>query len=142
MRDHCPSPLLHMAASMTLIVIPYVDDVLIFVGNMIGGKAHWLDVSMGEEISHTFYASCFKGSMGDGIVTTIYHLFLYEVGHMIAWNTWDMPVINIWVEFFYELPCWKVIHFIWMITWRWELLIGNEVPYVFHHSYLEEAIGQ
>ena len=68
-----------MAASMTLILIPYVDDVLIFVGNMIGGKAHWLDVSMGNEVSHTFYASCFKGSMGDYIAATVDHLFLYEV---------------------------------------------------------------
>ena len=33
-------------------------------------------------------------------------------------------------------------HFIWLIAWVWESLIGNEVPHVFHHSYLEEAIGQ
>ena len=53
-----------------------------------------------------------------------------------------MPLMNIWEELFYELPCWKVIHFIWMIAWRWESLIGNEIPYVFHYFYLEEAIGQ
>ena len=29
-----------------------------------------------------------------------------------------------------------------MIAWVWEYLIGNEVPHVFHHSYLEDAIGQ
>ena len=29
-----------------------------------------------------------------------------------------------------------------MIAWVWESLIGNEVPHVFHHSYLEEAIAQ
>ena len=82
MRDHYPSPLIHMEASMTLIVIPYVDDVLIFFGNMIGVKAHWLDVSMGNEISHTFYASCFKGSMGDGISTTVDCLFKIGRAHV------------------------------------------------------------
>ena len=43
-------------------------------------------------------------------------------------------------DFFDELP--RMVHFIWMIAWVWESLIGNEVPHVFHHSYLEDAIGQ
>ena len=30
----------------------------------------------------------------------------------------------------------------WMMAWRWESLFGNEIPYDFHHSYLEEVIGQ
>ena len=31
-------------------------------------------------------------------------------------------------------------HFIWMIAWVKESLIGNKNSHVFHHSYLEEAI--
>ena len=65
MRDHYPSPLFYMAASMISIMIPYVEDVLIFVGSMVGGEIHWLDVSFGEVISHTFCTTCFKGSMED-----------------------------------------------------------------------------
>ena len=42
--------------------------------------------------------------------------------------------------FFDELP--RMAHFIWMIAWVWDSLIGDEIPYVYHHSYLEEAIGQ
>ena len=53
-----------------------------------------------------------------------------------------MHLMNIWEEFFYELPCWKVINFIWMIAWRWESPIGNEIPYACNHSYLEDAIGK
>ena len=64
LRDHCPSPLLHMVASMILIMIPYVSIVLIFIGIMIRGETHWLDVSFGEEDSHTFCSTCSKGSMG------------------------------------------------------------------------------
>ena len=81
MRDHCPSTLLHMEASMTLIMIPYVDDVLIIVGDMTGGMTHWLDVSVGNETSHI--SSCFRRSMGHYIATKLYHLFPYQMSHMI-----------------------------------------------------------
>ena len=109
---------------------------------MIGGETHWLDVSFGEEIPHTFCTTCFKGSMGKGMATILDHLFLYEVGHMIVWSTWDIPLMRIWEDIFYELPSWEVIHFIWMIAWRWEYFIGNEVPYDCHHFHLEESIEQ
>ena len=141
MRDHDPSPLLHMAARMISIMIPYAEYVLIFIGDMIGGEAHRLNVSFGKEISHTFCTTCFKGSMGKDMATILDLLFLYEVGHMDFWSTWDMPLMRIWEDLFYELPIWEVIHFIWMIAWRWESLIGNEISYACHHSYLEEAIG-
>ena len=80
--------------------------------------------------------------MGNYMATIIDHLFLYEVDHMIDWSTWDMPLIKNWEELYYELPSWEVIHFIWMIAWRWEPFIGNEVPHDCNHLYLEEAIDQ
>ena len=52
-------------------------------------------------------------------------------------NTLHEPGIE---DFFDELP--RMAHFIWMIAWVWESLIGNDILYVFHHSYLEEAIGK
>ena len=52
-------------------------------------------------------------------------------------NTLHEPGVE---DFFDELP--RMAHFIWMITYIWEYLIGNEIPYACHHSYLEEAIGQ
>ena len=70
---------------MMLIMIPFADIVLIFIGSMIGGDTHWLYVSLGEDISHTFCITCSKGSMGDDVVTTIKHFLLYEVGHRIDW---------------------------------------------------------
>ena len=48
MWDHFISPLLHMVASMTLIMIPYAEDVITFVGDMVGGETHMLDVSLGK----------------------------------------------------------------------------------------------
>ena len=42
------------------------------------------------------------------------------------------------VEDLFELN--TLAHFIWMIAWVWKWLIGNNIPHVHHHSYLEEAI--
>ena len=118
-----------MAASMILIMVPYVDDVLIIVGHMIGGKTHGLDVSIGNETSHT--SSCFRKSMGHYMAATLSHLFPYEVIHMVDLSLWEEPLMSMWEDFFYELPFWKVIHFIWMIAWRLELHMGMKVPYIF-----------
>ena len=48
MWDYDPPPLLHLIVYVSLVLIPYVDDVLISVGDMIGGMTHWLDVSIGN----------------------------------------------------------------------------------------------
>ena len=50
-------------------------------------------------------------------------------------NTLHEPGVE---DFFDELP--RMANFIWMIAWVWDSLIGNEIPHVDHHSYLEEAI--
>ena len=81
MWDYDPPPLLHLIVCVSLVLIPYVDDVIIIVGDMIGGMTHWLDVSIGNEISHT--SSCFKKRMGHYMDVALYHLFPYEVSHMV-----------------------------------------------------------
>ena len=58
-----------------------LDVVLAFLGSMIGGETHWVDVFFGKEDPHTFYITCSKGSMGGDMATTKKYLFLYEEGH-------------------------------------------------------------
>ena len=82
LRDHCPSPLLHMAAIMILLMVPLVDIAIDFLGSMIGGETHWVNVSLEGENSHTLCTTCYKGSMGDGMATTATPLFPYKVSHM------------------------------------------------------------
>ena len=138
MRKHLPSPLSYMAASMILIMIPYVENVLT-LGNMVGGEAHWWDVSLVEGVPHSFFTACFNGRMRYYMATMVYHLSPCEVGHMFVG---DMPLLCIREEFFYGLPRWEVIHFISMIAWRWESFMNNGTPHDFHHLYLEEAMDQ
>ena len=52
-------------------------------------------------------------------------------------NTLHKPRVD---EFFDELT--RMAHLIWMISWVGETLIGDEIPYVYHHPYLEESIVQ
>ena len=53
MREHIPSYLSHMAALILLIMIPQAEYVLIFVGGIVGGKAHSLNVPLGEGVPHS-----------------------------------------------------------------------------------------
>ena len=76
------------------------------------------------------------------MATIAYHLFLYDVDHMFGWSTLGMPIMSNWEELFYELPRWKVIHFIWMIEWRRETFIDDGIPHDCHHFYLEKAMDQ
>ena len=125
--------------SMILIMIPQAEDVLILVGGIVGGKAHLLNVPLGEGVPHFFCIACFHGSMRICMATMIDHLSLCKVSHMFVGN---MPLICIGEEFFYGLPSWEVIHFILMTTWRWESFMDHENPHDCHHFYLEEAMDK
>ena len=95
--------------------------------------------SFGEGFPNSFLTACFNGSMRYCMATMIDHLSLCRVSHMLVGN---MPLICIGEDFFYGLPSWEVIHFIWMIAWRWESFMNKGIPHDFHHLCLEEAMDQ
>ena len=73
------------------------------------------------------------------MATMLDHLPLCRVGHIFVGN---MPLTCDGEEFFYGFPSWEVVHFIWMIAWRWETFMNHENPNDFHHFSLEEAMDQ
>ena len=77
-----------------LIMISFVDMVLILIESMIG-ETHWLDVSLGKEISHTFFIACSKGSMRNDMATTSRHLFFHDMGHSIDWIPYGDDFLSI-----------------------------------------------
>ena len=87
MWDYDPPPSLHLIVYVSLVLITHDDVDLNFVGDMIGGMTHWLDVSIGNETSHIY--SCFKGRMGHYMATALYHLFPYAKGHMFDLFLWE-----------------------------------------------------
>ena len=97
-----------MVASMVLIMVPYVAVVLVFIGSMIGGMTHWLDVSLGGEISHIVCIACSNGSMRGSMATIAKHFFFYEVSHRIDWMPYDsdfqlITYEMIWANMFHNV---------------------------------------
>ena len=89
MWDYDPPPVLHMATYVSLVMIPYIDDVLILIMGMIGGRMQGLNVSLGSEILHVSYASCFMENIGKTMIATLDILFPYEVSHWHLMSTWE-----------------------------------------------------
>ena len=54
-----------------------------------------MDVSLGEEDSHTFCITCSNGSMGYDMDSIVKKNFLDEVGHRIDWIPYDDQVLFI-----------------------------------------------
>ena len=57
MWDYDPPPLLYMTAYVYLVLIPYIDDVLILIVGMVGGRMQGLNMAIGSEMLHVSYAS-------------------------------------------------------------------------------------
>ena len=108
LRDHFPSPLLHMAASMILIMVPYVAVVLIW--EHVWGRDTLVGCVLWERGFPHFCIPCSNGSRGGDMATKTKHLSLYEVGHEISWSTWAMTLLNHWEKLFYEFPCHVLKH--------------------------------
>ena len=89
LRYHYPPPVLHMTASVSFILIPYIDDVLIIVVGMIGGMTYGLYVPIGSEILHISYASCFREKIGQHMIATLGLLFPYGMSHLVNLNIWE-----------------------------------------------------
>ena len=64
MWDYDPPPFLHISVCMYLVLIPYIDDVIILIMGMFGGRMEGLEVPFGREIIHVHYATCFRENIG------------------------------------------------------------------------------
>ena len=52
MLDYDPPPLLDMVAYVSLVLIPYIDDVVILIMGMNGGMKGGVNMPFGREILH------------------------------------------------------------------------------------------
>ena len=89
MWDYDPPPLLHMAAYIYLVLIPYIDDVLILIVVMIGGRMGGLNMPFGREILHVSYTSCFRENIGQTIIATLDLLLSCGMSHLDLMRTWE-----------------------------------------------------
>ena len=104
MWGYDPPPLFHLVLYVSLVLIPYIDDVLIIFMVMIRGRMEGLDVPFGREILHGSYVSYFWESIGPSMIATLGLFFPYGMSHLGNLSTWEVPLMSRWEEFFYKLP--------------------------------------
>ena len=64
MWDYDPPPFLHSSVYMYLVLIPYIDDVLILIMGMNGGRMGGFIMPFGRETLHVSYATCLRENLG------------------------------------------------------------------------------
>ena len=92
-----------MVVYVTLVLTPYIDDVLILFMGVIGGSMEGLDVPFGREILHGYYVSYFWESIRPSMIATLGLLFPYGMSHLGNLSTWEVPLMSRWEEFLYEI---------------------------------------
>ena len=133
--NHLYHPKLHVTFNNFLIWMPNGDDVPFTLNGMI-----WSSMihDMGERIfgdlifflplegnliaaqyQHMLYTYLKWRGRQRGVGYLVYHVQLFS----------PPPLQELKVEeIFYELPCWRVTHIVWMVDWEWRFYMGLIVP--------------
>ena len=97
MWDYDPPPFLHIIVYMYLVLIPYIDDVLILIMGMNGGRMEGLDVPFGREILHVSYATCFRENIGQTMIASLGLFLPCGMSHLHLMRTWEDHVMEGWI---------------------------------------------
>ena len=89
MWDYDPPLVLHMEAYVSLVMIPYIDDALIIIVGMIGGRMQGLNVPIGSDILHVSYASFSKENIWKTMISTLDLLSPYRMIHFVNLSPWE-----------------------------------------------------
>ena len=95
--DYDPPPLLHMAAYVSLVLIPYIDDVFILIIGMNEGRMQGLNMPFGRDILHVSYSSCFMEKIGQTMIATLDLFLPYEMSHLHLMSTWEEHFMEGWI---------------------------------------------
>ena len=82
---------------MYLVLMPYIDDVLIFFMGMIGGSMEGLDVPFGREILHVHFDTCFREEIGQAMMVSLDLLLPCGMSHLHLMRTWEEHVMAGWI---------------------------------------------
>ena len=74
---------------MYLVFLPYIDDVLILIMGINGGRMGGLKMPFGRETLHVYYATCFKENLGKTMSVTLDLFLPYEMSHLHLMSTWE-----------------------------------------------------
>lgn len=78
-----------MATCFHLFMLPYIDDVLMFMGSLVGRVTQELEVPIGSMIIHTSYVAFFRRNNGPTMIFTLQLLSLCGRSHLENLSSWE-----------------------------------------------------
>ena len=97
MWDYDNPTLLHMETYIYLVLIPYIDDVIILIVGMIGGRMGGLNMPIEREILHVSYASCFREDIGRTTISSLGLFLPCGMSHLHLMRTWEENFMEGWI---------------------------------------------
>ena len=76
-------------------MLPYIDDVLMFMGRFFGRVAQELKVPIGSMILHTLYISCFRRNHGQTMIATLHLLSSCGRSHLDNLSSWERHFMDV-----------------------------------------------
>ena len=89
MLEYDPPPLLHITTFVSLVLIPYIDDVLILIMGMNGGRMGGVNMPFGRDIIHVSYATFFRENIGKTMIASLDVLLPCGMRHLHLMRTWE-----------------------------------------------------
>ena len=87
--NYDPPPVCHMETCFHLFMLPYIDDVLMFMGSFFGRVAQELKVPIGSMILHTLYIACLRRNHGQTMISTLHLLSSCGRSHLENLSLWE-----------------------------------------------------
>ena len=92
-----PPPFIHIVVCMNLFFIPYINDVLILIMGMNGGRMGGLHMPFGRKILHVHYATCFREDIGKNMIVSLDLLLPCGMSQLHLIRTWEEHVMEGWI---------------------------------------------
>ena len=89
---------------LSLVLIPYIDDVIILIMGMNGGRMGGLNMPFGREILQVSYASCFWKNIGKTTIASLGLFLPYGMSQLHHMSTWEDNFMEGWIgrHLYYE----------------------------------------
>ena len=98
MWDYDPPPFFHIVVYMYLVLIPYIDDVLILIMGMNGGRMGGLIMPFGRDTLHFYYATCFRENIGQTMFVSFELLSPYGMDYLHLMRTLEEKFMEGWIN--------------------------------------------
>ena len=88
----------HMETCFYFLLLPYIDDALIFMRSFVGRMAQDLEVPIGSMILPTLYVACFQRNNGKTMIVTLPLLSSCGRSHLENLSSWERHFMDVLID--------------------------------------------